>query len=133
MPLYLLDTNILSDLISNARGEAAARLIALDPADVCTSIVVASELRYGCQKKGSTQLTTRVDAALAGLAIKPLGVDAHIRYGELRTALEQRGAMIGANDLFIAAHALTLDAVLVTDNTAEFSRVDGLTVENWLR
>jgi tRNA(fMet)-specific endonuclease VapC len=133
MPLYLLDTNIVSDLIRNPRGEAATRFIALDPADVCTSIVVASELSYGCRKKGSAQLSMRVEAALAGLEIKSLSVDAHVRYGALRTALEQRGTMIGANDLFIAAHALTLNAVLVTDDTAEFSRVDGLMVENWLR
>ncbi|GJG97643.1 type II toxin-antitoxin system VapC family toxin [Cupriavidus pauculus] len=130
--LYLLDTNILSDAIRNTRGACAARIAGSDPETLCTSIVVASELHYGVEKKGSEALAQRVYQALAGLQVLPLAADAELHYGALRVQLERAGQVIGANDMLIAAHALALDAVLVTDNVGEFSRVSGLRVENWL-
>lgn len=133
MPLYLLDTNIISDAIRNTRGPCAMRISAADPDSLCTSIVVAAELRFGVEKKGSAELVERVDRALASLAVMALNGDVDRLYGQLRADLERRGQSIGANDMLIAAHALALDAVLVTDNTDEFSRITGLPIENWLQ
>lgn len=132
MPRFLLDTNIISDAIRNTRGSCAARIGEEQPEDICTSIVVAAELRYGVEKKGSAELSSRVDLALASIEVVPLSGDADYAYGRLRADLERAGKVIGANDMLIAAHALALDAVLVTDNTAEFSRIGELRLENWL-
>jgi len=132
MPLYLLDTNIISDAIRNTRGSCAARIGELAPESLCTLIIVAAELRFGAEKKGSPELAGRVDRALASLSVMALNSDADRFYGKLRADLECRGQLIGANDMLIAAHALAIDAVVVTDNTDEFSRVQGLQIENWL-
>ncbi len=129
---YLLDTNIISDLVRNPQGLAARRLAAVGDANVATSIIVASELRYGCAKKGSEQLTERVEAVLSLLPILALEAPADVHYGGIRADLEKRGLPIGQNDLFIAAHATALDAVLVTANHGEFSFIQTLRTENWL-
>ncbi len=133
MSLYLLDTNILSDLLRRPRGFSAARVAEVGEAQVCTSIVVASELRFGAVKRGSAALTSRVEALLAAISVLPLAPPADVHYGRVRQALEERGLVIGGNDMLIAAHALAVDAILVTDNEREFERVTGLAVENWLR
>jgi len=132
MPLYLLDTNIVSAALRDTRGACAARIGAMDAAALCTSIVVAAELRFGVAKKGSAELARRVEQALSTLRVLPLDGDADRHYGRLRADLERRGQPIGANDMLIAAHALAIDAVLVTDNVSEFSRVPDLRYENWL-
>ncbi|ODV41700.1 transcriptional regulator [Cupriavidus sp. UYMMa02A] len=132
MPRYLLDTNIISDAIRNTRGACATRIGQAEPEDLCTSIIVAAELRFGAEKKGSRELTERIERALSGLPVKALGGDADHWYGKLRADLERRGQLIGANDMLIAAHALAMEAVLVTDNVAEFSRIRELAIENWL-
>jgi len=130
--LYLLDTNILSDLIRNPSGNVAKRIADTGEETVATSIVVACELRFGAQKKHSQPLLDRVEELLAILEVLPLdaGVDRH--YAVIRTALEASGTPIGPNDLLIAAQALALGLTMVTANTAEFSRVRNLPVENWL-
>lgn len=97
-----------------------------------TSTIVAAELRYGCEKSGSSRLQAAVESVLSELDILPFDEPASHAYGTLRAALEAKGLPIGGNDMLIAAQALALDAVLVTANTREFSRVDGLTIENWL-
>ena len=130
---YLLDTNILSDVIKNPQGLAAKRLSAVDRNDLFTSIVVAAEMRYGVAKKQSSILGERVDLLLQTINVAPLDIDADRYYGQIRLSLEQQGKIIGANDLLIAAHALSLDAVLVTDNTREFERIEGLRITNWLK
>lgn len=129
---YLLDTNILSDLIRNPAGPAAARIAAVGEGAVATSIIVAAELRYGAARKGVPALTARVEALLSEIEVLPLTVPGDAAYGRLRHALETRGTPIGHNDLLIAAHALALDRVMVTANLREFGRVEGLVVENWL-
>ena len=133
MVRYLLDTNILSDVIKNPQNIVAKRIATMNNNEILTSIIVASELRYGAAKKGSIPLTERVNTILTYLTVMPLDIDADYHYGQLRMQLEARGEVIGANDLLIAAHALAIDAVLVTDNTKEFERIHGLKVENWLR
>ena len=130
--MLLLDTNIVSDLVRNPRGPAAQRLAENGDGDIATSVIVAGELRYGCLRKGSARLTERVEALLREIDVLPLGPEAGAHYGEIRRDLEARSTPIGQNDLWIAAHARSLSAVLVTGNAAEFRRVESLTVENWL-
>ena len=129
---YLLDTNILSDLIRNPFGPVAQRIEAVGAKTVCTSIIVAAELRYGSAKKGSPRLQARVEDILATIPVLPLEVPADADYGRQRAQLEASGQPIGGNDLLIAAHALALGLTLVTHNTREFSRIAGLQVEDWL-
>lgn len=129
---YLLDTNILSDLIRNPFGPVAQRIEVVGAKAVCTSIIVAAELRYGSAKKGSPRLQARVEDILATIPVLPLEVPADADYGRQRVQLEASGQPIGGNDLLIAAHALALGLTLVTHNTREFSRIVGLQVEDWL-
>jgi len=131
--MYLLDTNIVSDLIRNPQGLAARRIAEVGEGEVATSIIVASELRFGAERRGSERLTRQMEAILALLPVLPLGGDSDRHYGILRTSLERKGQPIGGNDMLIAAHALELAATLVTDNVSEFERVDGLVLENWIR
>ena len=132
MVRYLLDTNVLSDLIRNPGGSAARRLAVVGEATVCTSIIVACELRYGAVRKGSPQLSDRVETVLESLEVLPLDKESDRHYAMVRSQLDRLGKPIGPNDLLIAAHTLALDLILVTDNVKEFSRVPGLSIENWL-
>ncbi len=131
-PRYLLDTNILSDLVRNPQGKVAAQITTVGEDAVCTSIVVAAELRFGAEKSGSTELTDRVNLILTALDVLPLELPVDRHYGEVRQHLEHRGTPIGPNDLLIAAHAITLELTVITANVREFLRVPGLKVENWL-
>jgi tRNA(fMet)-specific endonuclease VapC len=131
--MFMLDTSIISDLVRNPGGQAAARLAEIGDGDVATSVIIAGELRYGCRKKGSARLTGRVEAVLREINILSLKPEVSAHYGEIRRDLEARGRPIGQNDLWIAAQTRCVEAVLVTDNEGEFRRVEGLVVENWLR
>lgn len=130
---YLLDTNIVSDLVHNPQGRITQRIRRIGEAQVCTSILVAAELHYGSAKKGSPLLAAQLAGVLGALQVLPFEAPADATYGTLRARLERNGTPIGANDLLIAAQAVALNLVLVTDNEREFARVDGLTYENWLR
>ncbi len=130
---FLLDTNIVSDLIRHPQGRAAAKIAEIGETQVATSIIVAAELRYGAAKKASVRLASQLEAVLGALEVIALEAPADARYGSARVALEAAGTPIGANDFLIAAQALALEMVLVTDNEREFRRVGGLKVENWLR
>jgi len=130
---YLLDTTIVSDLVRNPQGPVAGHIRVVGEANVCTSIVVAAELRYGAEKKASARLSAQLEAVLDALEVLPLEAPVDREYGACRTRLEQAGQPIGGNDLLIAAHALALGYAVVTDNEREFTRVEGLVCENWLR
>jgi tRNA(fMet)-specific endonuclease VapC len=130
---YLLDTNIVSDLVRHPQGRIAEYVRKVGEAQVCTSIIVAAELRYGGTKKGSPRLTAQLETVLSALEILPLEAPADVVYGLLRTQLEQIGQPIGGNDLLIAAQTLSLGYTIVTDNEAEFARIKDLPRENWLR
>lgn len=130
---YLLDTNILSDLIRHPDGLVARRVEQVGQKEIFTSIIVAAELRYGCAKKGSSKLLERVQGLLETIPVLSLDMPSDAQYGLIRAELEAAGQPIGMNDLLIASHALALGLTLVTDKTSEFSRVRGLKVENWLR
>lgn len=129
---YMLDTNIISDLVRNPQGAVFEKIAEIGGDAVCISIITAAELRYGCAKRGSAKLLQQVEAILNALEILPLDVPTDTEYGRIRAELEAAGKPIGPNDLLIAAHAYALGAVLVTANLAEFSRVRGIKVENWL-
>ncbi len=132
MSRYLLDTNIISDLMRNPRGKAARRIAMAGEDSICTSIIVAAELRYGCAKSGSLRLLKAVEDLLGEIEVLPFEIPADADYGEIRAELEMVGKAIGGNDLLIAAHARALGATMVTANVQEFERVQGLKVENWL-
>ncbi len=132
MTLYLLDTNIISDLIRNPQGRAAKRIARTGEENICTSVIVAAELRYGCAKTGSPRLQKAVEDLLGEIEVLPFEVPADAAYGKIRASLEAAGKPIGGNDLLIAAHAQTLGATVVTANVREFKQVRGLNVENWL-
>ena len=130
---YLLDTNIVSNLIHEPQGRVARRIADLGETQVCTSVIVAAKLRYGAAKKASPRLTARVQAILGALDTLPFDAPADEAYGLIRTQLELAGTLIGGNDLLIAAQAVSLSYTIVTDDESEFERVAGLSVENWLR
>ena len=129
---YLLDTNIVSDLIRNPQGRVAAHIRKIGEAKICTSIIVAAELRYGAAKKQSARLTAQLQAVLGALEVLAFESPADATYGQLRASLEKVGKL-RAHDLLIAAQALALGYTLVTDNDREFAQVDRLVRENWLR
>ena len=133
MTSFLLDTNILSDLVRNPGGRIAEEIAKVGEAAIATSIIVAAELRFGAVKSGSKRLATQLEAILERLTIFPFDAPADQHYGELRSDLQKKGQIIGANDMLIAAHALALRRTLVTDNLSEFKRVNGLSTMNWLR
>ena len=130
---YLLDTNVVYDLVRHPQGRVAEHIRSVGEANSCTSIVVAAELRYGAAKKGSPRLTDQLERVLAALDVVPLEAPVDAVYGRVRADLERAGTPIGGSNLLIAAHALALGATIVTDNEGEFSRVGGLSLENWLR
>jgi tRNA(fMet)-specific endonuclease VapC len=130
---YLLDTNIVSDLVRRPQGRTSRRIREVGEAQVCTSIIVAAELRYGAAKRGAPRLSAQLEAVLGALDVLPFEAPADAIYGRLRSGLERIGRSIGGNDLLIAAHAMTLGYAIVTDNGREFARIDNLPCENWLR
>jgi tRNA(fMet)-specific endonuclease VapC len=129
---YLLDTNVLSDLIRHPQGIVAKRIAAVGEGAVCTSLIVAAELRFGATKSGSPRLSERVDQVLSALDVLALEPPADRAYAEIRWHLTRQGTPIGPNDLLIAAQASVLGLTVVTANNGEFGRVPGLSVENWL-
>lgn len=129
---YLLDTNILSDLVRHPQGRVAQQIARVGEAAVCTSLIVAAELRFGAAKRQSPALTQQVEAILEAIEILSLDTPADTHYAQLRWHLEAAGTPIGPNDMLIAAHALAEGCTLVTANVGEFARVPNLPVCNWL-
>jgi tRNA(fMet)-specific endonuclease VapC len=130
---FLLDTNILVAAIKGNPAVVGA-LHSLAPADLLLSSVVLGELETGVIKSAWPERNRRQLLALVDhLELVPVDRTVALAYGQIRTTLERQGTPIGANDLWIAAQAQALNAVLVTDNTREFSRVEGLALINWLR
>jgi tRNA(fMet)-specific endonuclease VapC len=130
---YLLDTNAVSDLVRNPQGKVAQHIRKVGEGQICTSIIVAAELRYGAAKKNSPRLSAQLEAVLGALEVLPFETPADAAYGLLRTRLEQAGRPIGANDMLIAAQTIALGYTIITDNEKEFARVKDLPHQNWLR
>jgi len=133
--LYLLDTNIASVLIRGGHPYLEQRMLTLPAGSWCISAITRSELRFGVEllKPEATRLERIVDAFLQAAPVAPWERAAADTHARLRARLQKAGTPIGVFDEMIAAHALTLNAVLVTDNERHFRRVEGLAVENWIR
>ena len=129
---YLLDSDICIYLMKRKSPRLLARADRLAP--VCAiSFIVYGELRFGAaSSKHGAAAAAHLAALLEAIHVLPLPLEAAARYGEIRADLERRGQPIGANDTWIAAHALAANLTLVTNNEREFKRVAGLRVENWL-
>ena len=132
MARYMLDTDTCSYVMKRSNQNVIKRLRAVPVADVCMSVITKSELLYGVEvSPRREQDATALRAFLPHVEVLEFPAAAATHYAEIRADLKKRGQIIGANDLFIAAHARTLGLRLVTNNTAEFSRVKGLALENW--
>lgn len=132
MARYMLDTDTCSYIMKRSSDAVIKRLSSVPVTDVCISVITKSELLYGVEvSPRRTQDATALHAFLPHVAVLELPDDAAAHYAQIRADLKKRGQMIGANDLFIAAHARSLGLRLVTNNIAEFNRVKGLTLENW--
>ena len=129
---YLLDTNILSDLVRNPQGRITREITRVGEHVIATSVVAAAELRFGAAKSGSVRLIEAVDLVLSAIEVLPLSVPCDSHYAAIRRKLELQDTPIGPDDLFIAAQARTLGLTVVTTNVREFERVEDLRVENWL-
>ena len=128
----MLDTDIVSYVFAHRAESARRRFLALSVKDVAISAITAAELAVGRQLNPSERNRRAVERALEALVVAPFDRAAADVYGELRSALQQRGTLIGPHDMLIAAHAISLDVPLATNNMREFRRVPGLRVENWL-
>ena len=133
MTLYLLDTNAISELVANPSGKVARKIAEVGVESVATSVIVSAEVAFGVEQKSSPRLAERIETVFSTLEVLSLEQPADRHYGVLRAMFRKEGRPIGPNDLFIAAHALVLDATLVTANVREFSRVPGLKIEDWLQ
>ena len=130
--MYLLDTNICVYVIRKRPESVYRRLSNIDERGVAISVVTAFELEVGALRSQGKHYSEAVRLFIAELPVLPLEDSARAAYGQFRTTLERRGEIIGAYDMLIAAHALALNATLVTNNEKEFKRVKGLKVENWV-
>ena len=130
---YMLDTNICAFIIRNKPEYIKDKLKVVEKEhEIALSSIVVAELLFGAQKKKSQKLNKIIHTFIDNFTIYDFDKQASIEYSKIRDSLESTGNIIGANDLFIASHAKSLDAVIVTNNTREFLRVDGLKVEDWV-
>jgi len=131
---YMLDTNICIYIIKKQPSDVLSRFEDISVGDICISSITLSELTYGVQKSQHKQKNMEaLKAFILPLEIAPFDDNAAFCYGDIRKALEKKGTPIGSMDLMIAAHAQSLNSILVTNNEKEFSRVHKLKHENWVR
>jgi tRNA(fMet)-specific endonuclease VapC len=128
---YLLDTGILTALIRDPAGPLVRRIAVLGERQIATSVVVAGELRYAVEGRGSARMRSAVDTVLDGIDILPMDSQSDIHYADIRREAERARIPMGANDLWIAAHARAGGHVLVTTSDRDFRRIRGLLLENW--
>jgi len=132
MPRYMLDTDTCAYIMKRANEAVLKRLQKVPVADVCISVITKSELLYGVEvSPRRTKDAAALAAFLPHVAVLDFPDEAATHYARIRADLKKRGTMIGANDLFIAAHARSLGLILVTNNTSELGLVQGLKLENW--
>lgn len=129
--IYMLDTNICIYVINSRPAMVLERFRLERLGDIAISSVTAAELAFGVAKSGSARNRQALEMFVSILEIMPFDESAIWHYGDLRTELERRGQPIGTLDTMIAAHALTSNTILVTNNTREFEHVPGLRLENW--
>ena len=134
MAKYLLDTNICIYITKHRPPEVLAKFESLQVGDVAMSLITYGELHFGAEKsRQSRQAHAKLNRLAELINILPLSTSVANNYGSIRSTLEKAGTPIGANDLWIAAHALAENLILVSNNLREFQRVPGLTVENWVQ
>ena len=131
MPRFMLDADTVSYAI-RGKGQVAARLLERQPSEVCLSSITWAELRFGAEAKASQKLKRAIRSFVRDIAIVPFDESAADRFAVVAAALARRGEPIGAFDTLMAAHALSVGLVVVTNNTKHFSRVPGLRLENWV-
>ena len=132
MPRFMLDTDTCSYIMKRSHPLVLKRLQSVSVDDVCMSVVTKAELWYGVEvSPRRAQDAAALAAFLPYVDAVAFDEDAALHYAAIRADLKRRGVMIGANDLFIAAHARALGLMPVTNNTAEFERVTNLQIENW--
>jgi tRNA(fMet)-specific endonuclease VapC len=127
---FLLDTDSVSFAL-RGQGDVAAHIRRHRPSDLCMSAITLTELRFGADRKGSRKLHALIDAFAAGVEVVPFDEAAAAEFGRIGSLLAERGTPIGELDVLIAAHAVALRCTLVSNNTRHFSRVPGLSLENW--
>jgi len=131
--LYMLDTNMCSYIIRDNPKGVFKKLKEIEQKHtVALSSIVVSELLYGAKKRGSAKLIKVVSLFIEQFVIYDYDKASAQEYAQIRTTLEKKGQIIGVHDMLISAHALSLGATVVTNNTKEFERVDGLSIENWV-
>lgn len=129
---YMLDTNIVAYAKNNRPEVVYERMSRFDPEDLCVSVITLAELEYGVFNSSNPERNQlALTLFLANIEVVPFNDDAAVEYGRIRADLKRKGTPIGANDLMIAAHAKSLGVTLVTNNTREFERVEGLMLEDW--
>ena len=132
MTRYMLDTNIVAYAKNNRPEVVYERMSRFDPEDLCVSVITLAELEYGVFNSSNPERNQlALTLFLANIEVVPFNDDAAVEYGRIRADLKRKGTPIGANDLMIAAHAKSLGVTLVTSNTREFERVEGLMLEDW--
>ena len=128
---YLLDTDSVSFAL-RGQGKVAAGIRARKPSELGTSAITVAELRYGADRKASRKLHALIDVFVASVEVAPFDEAAAAEFGRIGSLLSERGTPIGEFDVLIAAHAVALRCTLVTNNLRHFSKVPGLSLENWL-
>ena len=130
---FMLDTNIIAYAKNHRPESVLRRFMQYRPEDMCISSITMAELEFGVYNSSKPeQNRLALMTFLSGIEVVPFDADAALAYGSIRADLTKKGTLIGANDMLIAAHAKALDLTLVTNNTREFSRVEGLKIENWV-
>ncbi|MDO8464108.1 MAG: type II toxin-antitoxin system VapC family toxin [Gallionella sp.] len=133
MPRYLLDTNICIYIKNHRPAEVLARFSKLPPGKVAMSAITYGELCLGAEKSSKPKESRHIlEQLIALIPVLPLDDTVSVHYGKIRQRLQASGKPIGNNDLWIASHALAHKLILVTNNVAEFERVPGLRIENWV-
>ena len=131
---YMLDTNTIAYAKNQKPESVLKRLLEHDPSELCISAITMAELEYGVfHSSRPEQNQNALMMFLSGITILPFNTDAALEYGAIRQDLQSKGALIGANDMLIAAHARSQGLTLVTHNTREFSRVNDLVLEDWVQ
>ena len=130
---YLLDTDTFIYIKNHQPLQVLEHFSSLQPGSVGISVITYGELIRGAERSQyKTNNHEKLSQFIELIPVQPMPIDAGIHYGKIRTILQQAGKVIGNNDLWIAAHARTLDVTLISNNTKEFSRIDDLVLDNWV-
>ena len=130
MPFFMLDTDTVSFALRGL-GNVGSQLQSHKRSELCLSAITLAELRFGADKRKSRRIHRAIDAFLTGVDVLPFDAAAAAKFGVVGSALAASGAPIGQMDTLIAAHALSVNMTLVTNNEKHFSKVAGLKIENW--